>query len=57
MAEVIVQIFSFSIADEEQVIAFGQRAGVGDVRDDEQALGDFAGLADEQQSLFWQVGP
>ena len=52
VAKVIAQIFTPSIADEEHVVAFGQRVGVRDVSDDMQTLFDLAGLADEQHPLL-----
>ena len=57
VTEVIAQVFTRSIADEEHIVSFGQRAKLGDAGDDVKAFINLAGLADEQQPLLRQSGP
>ena len=53
VAEIVAQVFTRSIADEEHIVSFGQRAKLGDAGDDVKAFINLACLADEHHPLLW----
>ena len=57
MTEIIVDVSVGGLLHKQVLVALGHRVLLGDVGDDVEAIGDFAGVVDHQKTVSFLRGP